>query len=85
VIQQEVALYKISTSVLSGGLKISKLINEVNARIITIESEYIIIEKVGHPEETENLYKMLEPYGIIEFARSGIATVIQSTKKLNIV
>jgi len=82
IIQQEVALFKISTAALTKGLKMGDLISEIHAQVLTIEPEYIVIEKVGHPQDTQQLYEKLKPYGVLEFARSGSVAITQSIKKL---
>ena len=36
-----------------------------------MESQFVIIEKTGHKEETQELFDALNPYGLIGFVRSG--------------
>ncbi|MEQ8713385.1 MAG: acetolactate synthase small subunit [Cyclobacteriaceae bacterium] len=81
VYYQEIALYKLPTSIFMGGLKIENLVRSHGARILVIEEDHIVIEKTGHKEETHNLYKELEPYGILEFVRSGRVAISQSKRK----
>ena len=79
VVQQELALYKLSTEKLVNG-SIEKIIRDNHARVLNIEPDYIMIEKTGHPGETLDLFHKLEPYGVLGFSRSG--TIAISKKPL---
>ena len=83
VVHQEVALYKIPTAAFSNGDKIEGLIRAHNARILSIEPEYIVVEKTGHAEETEALLKDFEEVGIYEFVRSGSIAIVKPMEQLN--
>ena len=71
VIYQEIALFKMPTDVLSKGGEAEKIVQNHFARIISVEKEFIILEKTGHKEETQKLFNELKPYGVLEFVRSG--------------
>jgi acetolactate synthase I/III small subunit len=83
VVHQEVALYKIPTTAFSNGDRIEGLIRAHNARILSIEPEYIVVEKTGHAEETEALLKEFEQIGIYEFVRSGRVAIVKPMEQLN--
>lgn len=83
IVYQEVALYKVPTNSLTQSNKVEKLIRSHNARILEIESEYVVIEKTGHQSETEALLRDLEPTGIFEFARSGRVAIVKPMERLN--
>lgn len=71
VVQQELALYKISTKSLTNGLEVERIVREHNARFLTIEKHFVVIEKSGYRRETKALFDELKPFGINEFVRSG--------------
>ena len=71
VVQQELALYKISTETLTNSLEVERIVREHGARFLTIEKEFVVIEKSGFKRETKALFHELEPFGIKEFVRSG--------------
>ena len=73
VVYQELALYKIPVSRLDSGLE--KIIREHNAKIISAEPEFIVLELTGHKEKTQELLEILKGYGLLEFARSGRVAV----------
>ncbi|MEM9547211.1 MAG: acetolactate synthase small subunit [Bacteroidota bacterium] len=83
VIYQEIALYKIPSAVFYEGDTCEKLVRKHNARIISIEPEYIVIEKTGHYEETEALLLELKKKGIYEFVRSGRVVIVKPMERLN--
>jgi len=83
IVYQEIALYKIPTKAFANDDAVEKLIRKHNARILTIEPEYIIVEKTGHKEETRDLFRALEPYGILQFVRSGRIALTKQIKELS--
>lgn len=71
IVHQEVALYKVPTEKLMNEEELENIIRMHNARILEITSDYTIIEKTGHTDETEILFKKLQNYDIRQFVRSG--------------
>ena len=43
----------------------------------------MVIEKTGHRSETQELLEKLEPYGVLEFTRSGRVAIMKSAKNLD--
>ncbi len=83
VVYQEIALYKVPTKAIAAGNDVEKIIRNSNARILTIEPEYVVIEKTGYSYETQDLFKKLENFGILQFVRSGRIAVTKSIKELS--
>ena len=83
LIHQELALYKLPVSAIKSGMNIEKIVREHNARILDIEMEYILIEKTGHKEDTQKLLKALEPFGVLQFIRSGRVAMAKPMKPLD--
>ena len=68
---QESALYKMKSSSLFEERHIQNVIKDSNARIVTVNPEFFVIEKTGFRDDTEKLYKDLKSYGLLQFTRSG--------------
>jgi acetolactate synthase-1/3 small subunit len=79
---QETALYKMKSSSLFEERHIQNIIKESNARIVTVNPDFFVIEKTGFRDDTEKLYKDLEEYGLLQFTRSGRIAV--SKEKMGI-
>lgn len=82
VVHQEVALYKMPTHTLVNG-KLENIIRAENARILSVEPDYLVIEKTGRHDETQDLLRKLKPYGVMEFARSGLVAVMKRSYNLD--
>lgn len=82
IVYQEIALYKVPMQAFASGRELEQLVRSHNARILEIEYEYIVIEKCGHQDETENLLEALREYGIYEFVRSGRVAVVKPMEPL---
>jgi len=75
LIQQEVALYKIaSTSMLEQTLA-EQIIHRHHARVLSMNSEYTVIEKTGSRAESQALLDDLSSIGVLEFVRSGPVSI----------
>ena len=83
IVHQELALYKVPTNAFKNGSSLEKIIRQHNARILEIEPEYTVIEKTGHPEETEALLRVLEKTGVYEFVRTGRVAIVKPMEMLN--
>ena len=82
IVYQEIALYKVPSESLMKDKGVENIVRDHHARILTIEKEFVIIEKTGHKEDTQELYDRLEPYGILEFVRSGRVAITKPMKTL---
>tara|TARA_B100000941_G_C28464496_1_gene532713 strand:+ start:248 stop:781 length:534 start_codon:yes stop_codon:yes gene_type:complete len=79
---QESALYKVKSSSLFEERHIQNIIKKSQAKIVTVSPKFFVIEITGFRHETENLRSQLEPYGLMQFVRSGRISVTK--QKMNI-
>ncbi|MCB0275250.1 MAG: acetolactate synthase small subunit [Calditrichaeota bacterium] len=82
IFYQEIALYKIPTNALGNGVSMESLVREHRARVLSMEEEFVIIEKTGHKEETQALLEELRPLGVLEFVRSGRVAIRRPMHKI---
>ena len=82
VVHQQVALYKMDTKTLVNG-NVEDIIRKHNARILTVEPDYLVIERTGKQEEIQALLHELRPYGVLEFARSGSVSIMKRNYSLD--
>ncbi|MDR3220097.1 MAG: acetolactate synthase small subunit [Dysgonamonadaceae bacterium] len=76
---QEIALYKVSTKKLLSLGSIEDIIRRYNARILDMTEVWAVLEKTGHYDETQALFKELsEKIGVLQFIRSGRIAITKS-------
>ncbi len=78
IVYQEVALYKVPTSSLLEASRVEDIVRHHGARILEMTPDYTVIEKSGHPWETEALLNRLRSVDIRQFVRSGRVAVTKS-------
>ncbi len=81
VYYQEIALFKMGTAAFLNNNTIERVVRNNGARILVIERDHIVIEKTGHRDEIRALRKKLEPFGLLEFVRSGRVAISKSRRK----
>ncbi len=82
IVYQEIALYKVPTEAIVQG-DAEHIMRAHHARILTVEPTFTVFEKTGHRAETQALFEALEPYGILEFVRSGRVAIMKPTRRLS--
>ncbi len=83
IINQEIALYKVPIAAYQDPGTMILLMRKHHARILTVEKEFVVIEKTGLEHETEDLLNDLKQLGIYEFVRSGRVAISKPMEQLN--
>ena len=83
IINQEIALYKVPIEAYQDPGKMILLMRKHAARILTVEKEFVVIEKTGLESETEALLDELRQYGIYQFVRSGRVAIAKPMEQLS--
>ncbi len=83
IINQEIALYKVPIEAYQDPGKMIVLMRKHHARILTVEKEFVVIEKTGLESETQALLEELRGLGIYEFVRSGRVAIAAPMEQLN--
>lgn len=82
-IYQESVLFKIKSDLLFEERQIQNIIKDSNARIVTVNKEFFVLEKSGRKSEIELLYRELSVFGIMQFVRSGRIAVTKDEMKIS--
>jgi len=82
IIYQESCLFKIKSDLLFEERQIQNIIKESNAKIVTVNKEFFVLEKSGRKNEIELLYRELSVFGIMQFTRSGRIAVTKEKMKI---
>lgn len=82
IIFQEIALYKVPTKPVMETNKIESIVRRYAARILEIAPKYVVIEKTGTAEETQELFDKLNEFGVLQFTRSGRIAVTRLSEEL---
>ncbi len=79
IIYQESALFKIASHLLFDERQIQNIIKESNSQIVTVSREFFVLAKTGRRHEIDEMHDQLEPYGIMQFVRSGRIAVTKAS------
>jgi acetolactate synthase I/III small subunit len=82
-IYQESCLFKIKSDLLFEEPQIQNIIKESNARIVTVNKKFFVLEKSGRKNEIELLHRELSVFGIMQFVRSGRIAVTKDEMKIS--
>ncbi|ARV06642.1 acetolactate synthase small subunit [Polaribacter sp. SA4-10] len=83
VIYQISGLFKIKSELLFEERQIQNIIKESNARIVTVNKDFFVLEKSGKKEEIVALYNQLSIFGIMQYTRSGLIAVTKEEMKIS--
>lgn len=83
IIYQESCIFKMKSGLLFDEREIQNIIKESNARIVTVNREFFVIEKSGRKEEIDLLHRELTVFGIMQFSRSGRIAVTKEEMKIS--
>ena len=82
IVHQELSMFKMKTNDFLSMKNREKVLKDHNARIVTLESEFIMIERTGTNEEIQKLFNESNKAGVLEFARSGRVAISKPMKTL---
>ena len=73
-VEREMALIKVKAEANNRGTFIETC-DIYKARIVDVSLESVIIEITGSEEKIESLLRLLEPYGILEYVKTGLTAM----------
>ncbi|WP_438972781.1 acetolactate synthase small subunit [Polaribacter sp.] len=83
IIYQISGLFKIKSELLFEERQIQNIIKESNARIVTVNKDFFVLEKSGKKEEIMELYNKLSVFGIMQYTRSGLIAVTKEEMRIS--
>lgn len=81
-IYQESCMFKIKSDLLFEERQIQNIIKDSDAKIVTVNREFFVLEKSGRRHEIELLHRELSAFGIMQFVRSGRIAVTKDEMKI---
>ena len=82
-IYQISGLFKIKSDLLFEEPQIQNIIKESNARIVTVNTNFFVIEKSGKKDEIVKLHEQLSVFGIMQYTRSGLVAITKDEMKIS--
>ena len=79
---QECALFKIKSDLLFDERRIQNIIKDNHSQIVTVARDFFVISKTGRRSEVDKMYEELEPFGIMQFVRSGRISVTKDVMEI---
>ena len=73
-VEREMALIKVKAEANNRGT-IIETCDIYKARIVDVSLSSVIIEITGSEEKIESLLRLLEPYGILEYVKTGLTAL----------
>jgi len=73
VIERDLMLIKIRVATKMDRVGLIQLGDVFGAKVVDVAADQLMFELSAHPADVERFISLCEPYGIIEFARTGVA------------
>ena len=79
---KEIAFYKVQAPSSQSRSAIEELAHRYHAEVVHTDENHMFIEKTGSEDQISSLFRLLEPYGIAEFVRSGRIAIRTSDQSI---
>lgn len=74
-VRRELALVKVSTAKGSARTEIAQYVDVFRGSIVDVSANSMIIEVTGDPDKIDAFARLMQPYGIMELARTGVTAL----------
>lgn len=78
---KEIAFFKVRAESAKARTEIEEHARRYGASIIYASASSVIVEKTGREADVDSLFYLLEPFGLLEFVRSGRIAVVKDGKE----
>lgn len=69
-VERELALMKVAAAA-GKRAEVLEIVEIFRAKVIDVDAEAVVVEATGTPDKVNALEQLLEPFGIVEMARTG--------------
>lgn len=80
-VERELALIKVGAPA-GKRAEVLEIVEIFRANVIDVDAEAVVVEATGSPDKVNALEQLLEPYGIVEMARTGRVALARGSKGL---
>ena len=77
-VYRELSLFKIKISNASDSMEINKLANAYGGKVHDVKKNSLIVELTATPDQIKAFEELIQPFGIIDVARTGVAALPRS-------
>ena len=77
-VYRELSLFKIKISNASDSMEINKLANAYGGKVHDVKKNSLIVELTATPDQIKAFEELIQPFGIIDVARTGVAALQRS-------
>lgn len=83
IIWQQIALFKVPTTVIMKDVKVERLLREYGAHAVVIREDYTVFQVTGQDEEVQKVLNFLSQYDLKEFVRSSRIAIIKAMEGIH--
>jgi len=77
-VYRELSLFKIKISNASDSMEINKLANAYGGKVHDVKKNSLIVELTATPHQIKAFEELIQPFGILDVARTGVAALQRS-------
>ena len=77
-VYRELSIFKIKLSKASDSMEINKLANAYGGKVHDVRKNSMMVELTATPDQIEAFKELVQPFGIIDVARTGVAALQRS-------
>jgi len=77
-VYRELCLFKIKLSNANESMEINKLANAYGGKVHDVKKDSLMVELTATPEQIKAFEELIQPFGIIDVARTGVAALQRS-------
>jgi acetolactate synthase I/III small subunit len=79
LLYKEIAFIKVRVKSTDERTVIQEHVDKYGAIIAHVNTSFLVVEKTGSEAEVDSLFRLLEPFGVIEFVRSGRIAMVRDS------